>query len=334
MSELRKDIVSGDWTLVSPGRGKRPNEYRNKNKPPKPTPIKDCLFEDPAEAAGALISRYPNKGEWQIQVIPNKYPAVGNITNYNGGDKPSQPARHGLYWTLEAKGYHEVMVTRSHKLNFAYLPPSKAKMVFQAVQDRFRFFAKDKNVTYASFFQNSGEGTGASIYHPHYQLITLPIIPPDVGHSLEGSRKYMKKNKRCVHCDMIAWERKEKKRIIFENDKAVAFAPFVSKSPFEIRIFPKTHLPYFEETTGGMISGVAEAMQMSLKKINAAVTHNYNLFIHTAPLKDSKLYSHYHWHIEILPKVSQYGGFELETGVIINSLDPDVAAEAVKNARI
>lgn len=332
-SELRKDIVSSEWTLVSPGRSKRPNEYKNNKKPQKPSPIKDCPFENPIVSAGGLIAGYPRKGEWQLQVIPNKYPAVSALPDVNG-DGALKPSKHGPYWKLDARGHHEVFVTRDHRINFAHLSRAKANLVFQALKDRFHTLAKDKNVTYASFFQNSGEGTGASIYHPHFQLITLPIIPPDIGHSLHGSKRYMGKHGRCVHCDMIAWEKKEKKRIVFQNAKAIAFAPYVSKSPFELRIFPKSHLPYIEETVDSVISDVVEAMQFSLKKIGAAVTHNYNLFIHTAPLKDKASYGHYHWHIEIIPKVTQYAGFELETGVIINSLDPDSAAEAIRKAKI
>lgn len=126
---------------------------------------------------------------------------------------------------------------------------------------------------------------------------------------------------------MIEWEKKQKKRVIYENDGAIAFTPFVSKNPFEVRIFPKRHLPYFENTLDQGIDFAADALQFALKKMEKNLKDpDYNFFIHTAPIQDKKKYKMYHWHIEVIPKININAGFELGTGVEINDVDPDKAA--------
>jgi len=136
--------------------------------------------------------------------------------------------------------------------------------------------------------------------------MAIPVITPDINHSLRGSARYFKKNKgKCVHCTMIAFERKNKKRILYENKGAIAFAPFVSKEPFELRVFPKNHLPYFENTLDVDLDYVVDALRVVLKKVKKNLKDpDYNFFIHTSPIKDKKDYKHYHWHVEVIPKFS------------------------------
>ncbi len=162
-------------------------------------------------------------------------------------------------------------------------------------------------------------------------MIAVPVVPPDVKHSLVGSRDYFSEHKECVHCVQIVTEIKEKKRIIFENDCAIAFAPFVSRSEFEVRIFPKTHLPFFEDTPSSVMDCIVEALQSVLKLLEKSLKDpDYNFFIHTAPIKDKSKYKHYHWHIEVQPKINIPAGFELGTGIEINVVDPDEAARIIK----
>jgi UDPglucose--hexose-1-phosphate uridylyltransferase len=162
-------------------------------------------------------------------------------------------------------------------------------------------------------------------------MISIPVIPPDVEHSLAGSTDYFRKNKKCVHCSMIDWEKFDRKRIIFENDDAIAFAPFVSKEPFEFRIFPKKHLPYFEDTPKKDLVSVAMALKASLAMLEKKMPGiDYNFFIHTAPVKNKAKYGHYHWHLEVQPKISTAGGFELGTGIEITVVDPEEAAAFIR----
>jgi UDPglucose--hexose-1-phosphate uridylyltransferase len=319
--------VSGDWIVNAPSRAKRPFEILLKLPKRKIIPKKDCPFEDPQRHGNKPpLLVYPNSHKWAIQIFENKYPAVWHKEN-NCGVKSSR----GPFSIYPGVGHHDVIVTRDHNKNFPLLSAEQANLVFQAFRDRYLMLYNDKCIDYISIFHNWGPAAGASVYHPHYQLIAIPVVPPDVNHSLEGSARFFKEHKKCVHCLMIDWEQKEKKRVIFENDGAIAFAPFVSRSPFEVRVFPKKHMPYFENTYDHDIASVVEALQAVLSKFKKNLRDpDYNFFVHTAPLRDKEKYRHYHWHIEAFPKVAIRAGFEYGTGVEINVIDPDAAAEILR----
>lgn len=333
-SELRQDLVSGDWILIAPGRGKKPEEFLEKRKRPR-IPKKGCPFEDPKIAGGgeiiaayipdSVVPRASYHKNWRVQLVPNKYPAVF----HNGFE--AKEKKIGPYTTVFGVGYHDLLITKDHNNNFPRLSKNDANLVFKVFRDRYATLLDNPDVAYISTFHNWGLKAGASVYHPHYQMIALPVIPPDVEHSLAGSRLYFQKNKQCVHCVQLAWEKKEKKRIIYENNYAIAFAPFVSKSEFEIRVFPKQHLPFFEDTLGSIMSYIVEALQKTLRLMEKSLKDpDYNFFIHTAPLNNKNHFSHYHWHIEIIPKINIPAGFELGTGIEINVVDPDEAARYIR----
>lgn len=329
-SELRQDLVSGDWVAVAPSRLKRPEEFKRREKRKK-APLKNCPFENPQDGAlgePILVHTDPKTGKWTLQIVPNKYPAFTH--------KDVCPAliKHGPFFVVGGAGHHDIVITRDHNKNFSHLSFSAANRVFQAFRDRYLMLFNDKCLAYISIFHNWGPKAGASIYHPHYQMIAIPVIPPDVEHSVRGSRRWFKKHKTCVHCKMIEWEKKEKTRVIYENKGAIAFTPFVSREPFEVRILPKKHLPYFENTLDEDIEFIVDALQKSIQLLRKSLKDpDYNFFIHTAPLRKKENYKHYHWHIEILPKVDISAGFELGTGIEINPVDPDFAAKILKNHR-
>lgn len=323
-SELRQDLVSGDWIVNAPGRVKRPHDIILKVPKVKKTSARGCPFEDP-QKSHELILTYPNSHKWAVQIVQNKYPAVVHKNTCG------VLVRKGPYPVFPGNGHHDVIITRDHNKNFPRLSKEQANLVFQAFRDRYLMLYNDKCLDYISIFHNWGPWAGATIHHPHYQMISIPVVPPDVNHSLSGSARYFNEKKKCVHCVMIEWEQKEKKRIVFENDGAIAFAPFVSRSPFEVRIFPKKHLPYFENTYDHDIDSVAEALQITLRSFeNNLKNPNYNFFIHTAPLKDKEKHRHYHWHIEAFPKVAIQAGFEFGTGIDVNIVDPDAAAKILR----
>ncbi len=324
--ELRQDPVSGDWIIIAPGRGTRPHMARGVAVKRKKSPKKGCPFEDPqASGNSEPVLVYPNKENWQVQVLENKYPALRHH------DVCATPRVSGPFERLQANGHHDVIITRDHQQNFPRLSPNEANQLFQAFRDRYLTLSADPCIEYAFFFHNWGPAAGASVYHPHYQVIALPVVPPDVHHSLEGSRRFFEEKNKCVHCEMILWEQKDKARVIFENDKAIAFAPFVSRSPYEVRIFPKQHQPNFESALDSDVSAAVEALQFTLRKMEKNLGDpDYNFFLHTAPMKEKDKYGHYHWHIEVIPRLNIRASFELGTGVEINDVDPDAAAKILR----
>lgn len=347
-SELRKDIVSGEWVVLVPGRAKRPDAFIKKV-PRERAPKQTCPFEDPQatehgepmlvypEDALHSTSRLNRRDRWRIQIVRNKFPAFLPAQAGLHERKCSPAAPFGPYQVMEGVGYHHLLLTRDHDRNYPELSLREAMLVFQLFQKHYKDIERDKCVKYISFFQNWGPKAGASVYHPHYQIIALPIVPPDVGRSLEGSKAYHRKHKACVHCMVLNWELKEKKRIVYETKHVVVFVPYISREPFEARIFPKRHEAYFEDAAPAVLEDVARALQLVLRKMKQKLKDpDYNFFIHSAPVcagrpaYEKEKFRHYHWHIEVLPKLSISAGFELGTGMQVSVVDPDEAAELLR----
>ena len=328
MSEFRKDIVSGDWIVMAPERDTRPHD-RSRKKSRKPSPVKSCPFEklDSERQNWPPVMVYPNLKKWRMVLLPNKFPAL-----INSGIGAHQ-FNYGPYLLKDGAGYHDIIITRNHHNNYVHLDPSEAYRVLWMMQERYKYYAEDKYMSYTSAFFNWGSTAGASVYHPHYQLLALPIIPPDVTHSLNGSERYYKKHHRCVHCEMLRFEKKQKLRIVMENDQAIALAPFVSRSPYEVRIFPKKHLTSFEFSKEKEVRGVSAILQQVLFCIEKNLRDpDLNVFIHTSPLRSGDKYRYYHWHLEIIPKIGSIGGFELSTGLEINTVLPEKVAMTLRKS--
>lgn len=326
MSELRQDLVSKDWIISAPERAGRPRDFAKGKIRRTPSPHATCPFEKLKETKNwPPILSYPNEQRWEVVIIPNKYPALVHH------QACPEPLRKGPHHFTAGVGHHDLLITRDHRKTLAGLPLSKALRVFLILQERYRVLAADRCLFYSSTFFNWGKSAGASLYHPHYQVLTLPIIPPEVYQSIRGSRKYYEKHRECAHCVMLAFEKKDKKRIVAKNKRGIAVAPFASRQPFEVRVFPQRHLSYFERTPIADLRDVVAVLRDTLKKIRRNLGDpDLNFFVHTSPLKEQKNYRHYHWHIEIIPKTSALAGFELSTGVEINVVDPDAAAAILR----
>ncbi|MBI4919916.1 HIT domain-containing protein [Candidatus Azambacteria bacterium] len=324
MSEFRQDLVSGDWILLAPKRGER---FGFKERAKVKLAKNKCPFENPAKfgnAPAVLVYQNKKKDDWFLQVIPNKYPAVGR-----GNCEPTH--RKDLHKMHAGTGFHEIVIYRDHNRYLADFIADDIKNIAAAFQDRYKSLAEDKCIEYISIFHNHGKEAGSTVPHPHSQILAMPIIPPDVSHSINGSRRYFNEYGKCVHCQMLAQELKEGERVIYENNGMVVIAPFASRTNFEIRIFPKKHSAYFEKAGEQELAHLADALKFSLSKINKKLKDPaFNFFIHTAPAVKSRDYSHYHWHVEILPKFGIFGGFELGTGMDIITMAPEKAAEILR----
>ena len=342
-SEFRKDPVSNEWILIASGRLKY---YLKKNKkfymgrpyPRVRTPKTRCPFEKPFENISERIilgygrhydgdpKVFPKSdNRWEILLLQNRYPVVRHES------KKVFRRKLGIYEVLSGVGRADVLLTREHGQNFPKLDEWGAHTIFRAFRDRYKMLVKEKNIEYALAFHNWGSGAGASVYHPHYQVIGLPIVPPDIARTLLGSKSYFAKHKRCVHCDVIKEEKKIKRHIIAENEEAVAFAPFASRNPFEVRVFPKAHFSNLEDSPEELLCATAAILQKVLSMVEKKLGDpDYNFFVHSAPLVDGKKYNHYHWHIEVFPKLSTRAGFEFGTGIDVNSFDPSFVANILR----
>jgi len=321
ISELRQDLVTNAWVVIATGRAKRPEMFAKEKHEHIISSEKDCPFCAPnifKQRKPTLVYEQKN-GNRSLMVIPNKYPAFAPGKNL-------KEKQQGPFNTIGGIGFHEVIVLGSHAKPLAKLKPLEIAELIDSFQERYISLMNRKFVNYISIFHNHGQEAGASVAHPHCQLIALPVIDPDIQRSLNGSRDFFQKNKQCVHCIMIDWERAQKKRVIFENSDFVAVCPFVSRVAFEIRVYPKEHKSYFERITKQEKTELAEALLVGLKTIYKGLNDPaLNFFLHTSPC-DGKDHNHYHWHFIIMPKTSIWAGFELGTGIEISTIEPEKAA--------
>jgi len=200
------------------------------------------------------------------------------------------------------------------------------KEVIDVYHERYLELMNKRFVNYVSIFHNHGVEAGASIHHPHSQIVTTPLIDVDLRRALANSEKYFKDHRRCVYCQMDKWEKKFKKRIVFENKDFFVLCPFASKAAFQVIISPKKHSAYFEKITDKEKWQLSEAFQAALSKLYKALNDPaYNFYLHTAPC-DGQKHDYYHWHWTILPKTSIWAGFEVGTRMEISTIKPEKAA--------
>jgi UDPglucose--hexose-1-phosphate uridylyltransferase len=332
-SELRYDLISKDWVVIAAKRGLRPGAFKVKKRKKMKAPKSTCPFchietqKKPtlffSEGKKLSFSMGIPKN-WTTIVIPNKYPAVFPCLELK------EKIEGKLYKKMSAVGFHEIVVTRDHEKQIAQFSSAQIKELIDVYQERYLSLMKEKFVNYISIFHNHGIEAGASLSHPHSQIITTPLIDSDLIRAILNSKRYLKTQKRCVYCDMNKWEMKKKERIVFENKDFLVLCPFASKSAFQMIISPKKHLPYFEKITEKEKWYLAEAFKIVFGKLYKTLDDPaYNFYLHTAPC-DGRKYDYYHWHWTILPKTSTWAGFEAGTRMEISTIEPEKAAAILR----
>mgnify|MGYP006296402441 CR=1 FL=1 len=337
-SELRYDIASKDWVVIATGRARRPETFADERRVKQKISKKDCPFcnvED-QEFPTLIFSKgekvsLKKKGQvpkdWTTVVLPNKYPA------FFPSSRLEKRKEGGIYQKMNAAGFHEIVITKDHDKQLAQFSVEEVKEVMDVYQSRYLELMKEKFVNYVSIFHNHGVEAGASIYHPHSQILTTPLIDVDLRNALINAEDYYKKNKKCIYCVMGEWERKNKKRIVFENKDFLVICPFASKSAFQMIVTPKEHQPYFERITEDQKWQLAEAFREAMRRLYEGIKDPpYNFYLHTAPCDGTKNES-YHWHWTILPKTSIWAGFEIGTRMEISTIEPEVAAQHLRKQK-
>jgi UDPglucose--hexose-1-phosphate uridylyltransferase len=330
VSELRKDPVVGRWVIISAERGRRPSDF---DADPVRTGKTSCVFcpgqEDktpPEILAGRPPGSPPNTAGWSYRVVANKFPALrieGDL----------EPAGEGPYDRMKGVGAHEVVIeSPRHDATLATMPPDAVADVLLAYRERMLDLKKDPRFEYVLIFKNHGEAAGASLEHTHSQLIATPIIPIMVIEELTGAGTYYEMKERCVWCDIVRHERRSRRRLIVEADGFVAVAPFAPRFPFETWLLPASHHTAYEESGVEELRALAGVLRDVLHRMNE-VLHDppYNFMLHTAPLRAPAL-EHFHWHLEIIPKLTRVAGFEWGSGFFINPVAPEDAATSLREA--
>jgi UDPglucose--hexose-1-phosphate uridylyltransferase len=325
MPELRRDPVIGRWVIISTERGRRPVGFPE---PEKKKQTGFCPFcqgnEDktpPEVFAFRAHGTAPNTPGWTVRVVPNKFPAL----QIEGG---LSRRADGIYDKMNGIGAHEVIIeTPDHDRETSQLSDESMRQVLTAFRERILDLKKDVRFRYIIIFKNQGVSAGASLEHSHSQLIATPIIPTRVSQELDGAKRHYDLKERCVFCDIVEQETSDGKRMVIENDGFVAFCPFAARFPFETWLLPRAHVSAFEKITDAEIALLASTLKDTLRRLNIALNSpSYNYILHSAPCKTPDL-EFYHWHLEIMPKLTRVAGFEWGTGFYINPTLPEDAAE-------
>lgn len=332
MPQLRKDPVTSRWVIVNLENPKKPGDFLS-DPPMKST--KTCPFcpgnemmTPPEIAVYGRRSGAKNTSSWLVRVVPNKFPALRI-------EESTDRFGIGIYEKVGGFGAHEVIIENpNHNKPLSDLPTDHVELVLKVYRDRCLDLRKDPRFRYILIFKNYGSSAGASLEHPHSQLIGLPIVPSRVLGETQGSLSYYETSDRCVYCDILSQERFEKRLTLFENAAFASVCPFASRSPFETCILPKQHEPSFDAAPDESLAALAEAVKITLLKLKKALNDPaFNFMIHTIPIHSRESES-YHWHIEILPQLTRVAGFELGTGFYVNPTPPEIAAEILKKTSV
>ena len=330
MPELRKDPISGRWVIISIERGKRPSDFGMRVSPKKGGFCAFCEGNEHTTPSEIMAFRpgsgQPNTPGWNLRIVPNKFPALNVVGEL---DRVGE----GIFDKMNGVGAHEVIIEcPDHNLTLSTMPIKYVEDVLWAFHQRMEDLKKDKRFKYILVFKNEGDDAGASLEHTHSQLIALPIVPQLVEEELFQAKQYHEYKERCIFCDIIHQETASKTRVISENDDFIAIAPFASRSPFETMILPKKHESSFAPNNN--VNNLAQILQRTLKQIDKVLDlPPYNFMIHTSPFKNEKN-DYYHWHIEILPKLTKIAGFEWGSGFHINPMPPEEAAQFMRDAKV
>ncbi len=318
--------------IIAKERGKRPYDFVIEQDKTKGGYCPLCPGHEqntpPEILAYGRSSDMPNTPGWKLRVVPNKYPALvieGEL------DKRGE----GIYDKMNGIGAHEVIVeTPDHYETLPTMEYEQMGLIFRAYRDRMVDLARDSRFKFVMIFKNYGRSAGASLEHSHSQLIALPVVPHRIQEEINGCLRYFDYKDRCVFCDIIRQERSQNMRIVCENSEFITICPFAPRAPFEMWVLPKRHQSQFVSMDERQFEMLTYLFSETMRRLNNALPFvSYNYMLHTAPLHSSSL-EHFHWHIEIMPKLTMIAGFEWGTGFYINPTPPEEAARFLREIEL
>lgn len=338
MPEMRRNPITKTWTIIATERARRPERSIIEYKLPEHEIEydKDCFFcpgnehtTPPEEFSYRFNDSQANNPGWSLRVVPNKFAALSLNHKFH-----IKRETH-LKVSSHAAGTAEVIIeSPNHSRNISLLSFDQIENILTVYKERYIALSQEQTVKYILIFKNNGIQAGASIAHPHSQIIATPIIPNKVFEEFTGASDYYESSGRCIYCDIIKAELKDKSRIIYENEDFLSFAPYASRVPFETWVIPKFHSARYQDLNNNELKNLAEMWKITLGKLYFGLGNPpYNYFIHTSPTqKNTDRY--YHWHMELLPKLTIEAGFELGTGMYINIAIPEDCAEFLREIEV
>ncbi len=329
MPELRQNILTKEWVIIATERSKRPNVFIENASGSltenQPEFDEHCPFCPGNEELDLEIACYPSTGPWLTRVVQNKYPALA---------EEGIPIRSfdGVHRQIAGVGHHEVVVEHTrHNNTMALMRPNEIQLVLETFQRRGREISQDPRIEHITYFKNHGERAGASLRHPHCQIIALPVVPNSVRRRADESRRFFDDMGSCIICTMLEDELSSRHRLVVESEYFAAFVLYAALSPFHMWIVPRHHCSDFLDTQQVELADLSTILKNVLSRIYTGLNDPpYNMILRTAPVREARsLYLH--WYISLVPRVSRMAGFEMGSGMHINSCLPETCADFLRH---
>lgn len=320
MSEFRINPITGEYIILASERADRPYDFNQKTE----TKCPFCLGNEYlAPTAISQIKDKDSANDWDIRIIPNKYPFIS--------DKKESDSNDEFFKKIDGYGVHDVFIdTPNHNESIINFSASHMENVFFALQNRQKQIEEDKNIKYVQIFKNNGRMAGASKEHSHWQIVGLPIVTPKQTKLIESNYKYMNEHGICGFCDVIIHEAKLNQRVITENEYFIAITAYAPEFPYEIWILPKNHISSFLLFDSEHIKKLSEIFQTLLKSLNSLFEDlHFNICFQDRPII-KKYENIHHWYLRILPRITGIAGFEWSTSCYIDTVSPELAAQNLK----
>jgi UDPglucose--hexose-1-phosphate uridylyltransferase len=321
MSQLRLNPLTGRWVTVAIERSARPADFTRHRVPVESGPTRPCPFcPGNEEATPPASESYGPEGNWLVRVVPNLYPA------FSGDDALTVENLGPVFTQARASGAHEVFVlSPGHDTSWADLDDRAAGLVMAAVRDRFEEHARHPHIRYSQAIVNHGREAGASLAHPHGQLLGMPFVPGELTDELAGFTRF---GGDCLLCTTLEAELDAGHRVVQADDKVAVVAPYWSGSPYEMLVIPTSHGSHLPLAEPRDLAAVGRALRDVLVRLRRSLGDiSYNLVFHTAPHHQRDV--SFHWHVHITPRLTSLAGFEQGTGVMINIVAPELAAQTL-----
>lgn len=314
--------MTGRWVVIAGERAQRPSDFLPRRLPVEDDPLRPCPFCPGHDTSVTpVVEHLDSSGAWKVRVVPNLYPAFS-------GNDPMVVSHLGPVFTqAPASGVHDVVVLApDHNVSWADIPPDHSALIMFAIRDRMLEHSQQPGLRYSQAVVNSGREAGASIEHPHGQLLSMPFIPGEAANELAGFARFQGN---CLLCAAIEAEEEVGHRIVYADDSVVMLCPFWSGTPYEVMLLPRRHGGHLHTATDDDLGAIGQSVQMALASLRTRLGDvAYNLMFHSAPFRTK---ADFHWHVHVVPKISTRGGFEMGSGVLINVVPPERAADDLRS---